>query len=212
MLGIFNTNKLAEKIAAQINDSEPLKEEIRVLKQDLAAKEYTIREVEKKIKNEIDKNKQANQTIAELDTLTVSLSQTIKNIEKKNKPINKSKEVDEKNRILKNIVNNLTKENKKLKERTTKQTVYIKAIDFISSKDNFSQLKDVFSHNLKLYMTKNMIGNIETANKLSIDESVVRYLKNGSKKLTKDKFDCVAYIMADYFGCNVFELVSVKQK
>ena len=74
------------------------------------------------------------------------------------------------------------------------------------------QLKDVFSHNLDIYLKNNFKTHAEASKFFGIHDSTLRDLRKGRTALTFDNLDILDSKMCEYFECSVYELVTEKME
>ncbi len=101
----------------------------------------------------------------------------------------------------------------KLKQVNENQLKFIEILQTIASaKSDKTQLKDVFSHNLSIYIKNNFKTIRQASTKLVIGRTTLSELRNGKIALSFDNLDILDSVMCEYFECSVYELVSVKME
>jgi len=93
------------------------------------------------------------------------------------------------------------------------QLKFIEILQTIASaKSDKTQLKDVFSHNLSIYLENNFNTVKQASDKLGINRTTLSELKTGKIALSYDNLDILDSKLCEYFECSVYELVTVKME
>lgn len=93
------------------------------------------------------------------------------------------------------------------------QLKFIEILQTIASaKSDKTQLKDVFSHNLSVYLDNNFNTVKQASDKLGINRTTLSELKTGKIALSYDNLDILDSKLCEYFECSVYELVTVKME
>ena len=213
-------DKLAINIANRVNAKNDevmlLTQENERLQRELDASLVAITDREKRIKlcesvieqsskeyNKLEKEKESNVTKLQIKTSDFNqLNNEYKRIKNNYDELSKKK---------------LDKEYKKqiteLKNINANQLKFIEILQTIASaKSDKTQLKDVFSHNLDIYLKNNFKTHAEASKFFGIHDSTLRDLRKGRTALTFDNLDILDSKLCEYFECSVYELVSVKME
>lgn len=129
---------------------------------------------------------------------------------------------------IKNNYDELSKKktDKKLKERNKElekllknsesliesNTIYRMTYEYISENKNKASVKDVFKHNLNVWMDSEGLTNVKAAEVLGVSDSAIAEWKNGRTALTVNSIQEVDLKLCEYFECSVYELVTEKMK
>ena len=101
----------------------------------------------------------------------------------------------------------------KLKQVNANQLKFIEILQTIASaKSDKTQLKDVFSHNLSIYLDNNFNTVKQASDKLGINRTTLSELKTGKIALSYDNLDILDSKLCEYFECSVYELVTEKME
>ncbi|MDT2782872.1 helix-turn-helix transcriptional regulator [Vagococcus fluvialis] len=205
---------IANRVNAKNDEVMSLTQENERLQRELDASLVAITDREKRIKlcesvieqsskeyNKLEKEKESNVTKLQIKTSDFNqLNNEYKRVKNNYDELSKKK---------------LDKESKKqiveLKKINSTQLSYIEILQVIASaKADKTQLKDVFSHNLRVYLDNNFNTMKQAENKLGINRTTLSELKSGKTALSYDNLDILDSKMCEYFECSVYELVNVK--
>lgn len=89
-------------------------------------------------------------------------------------------------------------------------TIYRKTYEYISDAKNKQSVKEVFQHNIKLWMKNENLSNVKAAELLDVSDSMIAEWKNGRTALTVKTIQDVDLKLCEYFECSVYELVTEK--
>lgn len=207
------TDLLAEKLNNKNDEVMSLTQENERLQREYDAKAYTVNQLENKLKD-------ANKTIQDGHDIIRNMKNNSEKIVSNNKELKK-----ELTRV-KNNYDELSKKkpDKKLKERNKElekllknsenliesNTIYRMTYEYISDSKNKASVKDVFKHNLNVWMDNEGLTNVKAAELLDVSDSAIAEWKNGRTALTVNSIQEVDLVLCEYFECSVYELVTVK--
>ena len=205
--------KIAEKVNAKNDEVMSLTQENERLQREYDAKAYTVKQLENKLKD-------ANKTIQDGHDIIRNMKNNSEKIVSNNKELKK-----ELTRV-KNNYDELSKKkpDKKLKQRNKElekllknsesliesNTIYRMTYEYISNSKNKASVKDVFKHNLNVWMDNERLTNVKAAELLDVSDSAIAEWKNGRTALTVNSIQEVDLVLCEYFECSVYELVTVK--
>lgn len=209
------TDLLADKLNAKNDEVMSLMQENEQLKRDYDAKAYTVNQLENKLKD-------ANKTIQNGHDIIRNMKNNSEKIVSNNKELKK-----ELTRV-KNNYDELSKKkpDKKLKQRNKElekllknsesliesNTIYRMTYEYISNSKNKASVKDVFKHNLNVWVDNEGLTNVKAAELLGVSDSAIAEWKNGRTALTVNSIQEVDLKLCEYFECSVYELVTVKME
>lgn len=209
------TDLLADKVNAKNDEVMSLTQENERLQREHDAKAYTVNQLENKLKD-------ANKTIQDGHDIIRNMKNNSEKIVSNNKELKK-----ELTRV-KNNYDELSKKkpDKKLKERNKElekllknsenliesNTIYRMTYEYISDSKNKASVKDVFKHNLNVWMDNEGLTNVKAAELLDVSDSAIAEWKNGRTALTVNSIQEVDLVLCEYFECSVYELVTVKME
>ncbi|MEQ7221414.1 hypothetical protein ABQD56_09850 [Vagococcus fluvialis] len=204
------TDLLADKVNAKNDEVMLLTQENELLKQKLAASELTVSDYQKKIKksdNELVRlNSKYTEVKKRLKVLAESGERQVDVIQEYSERILELEE-----QLSKRSSKELKRQIDELIRISENQLKFIKILQTIASaKADKTQLKDVFSHNLRVYLDNNFNTMKQAENKLGINRTTLSELKSGKTALSYDNLDILDSKMCEYFECSVYELVTVK--
>lgn len=207
------TDLLAEKLNNKNDEVMSLTQENERLQREYDAKAYTVNQLENKLKD-------ANKTIQDGHDIIRNMKNNSEKIVSNNKELKK-----ELTRV-KNNYDELSKKkpDKKLKQRNKElekllknsesliesNTIYRMTYEYISENKNKASVKDVFKHNLNVWMDNEGLTNVKAAEVLGVSDSAIAEWKNGRTALTVNSIQEVDLVLCEYFECSVYELVTVK--
>lgn len=193
---------VADKVNAQNDEVMLLTQENDTLKQKLAASELTVSDYQKKI-NASDKK---------VDSFRGELEFKVKQLKNLNSELDRIKNnYDELSK--KKTSKESKKQITKLKQVNANQLKFIEILQTIASaKSDKTQLKDVFSHNLSIYLDNNFNTVKQASDKLGINRTTLSELKTGKIALSYDNLDILDSKLCEYFECSVYELVTEKME
>ncbi|NKC67201.1 helix-turn-helix domain-containing protein [Vagococcus fluvialis] len=194
--------KIADKVNAHNDEVMLLTQENDTLKQKLAASELTVSDYQKKI-NASDKK---------VDSFRGELEFKVKQLKNLNSELDRIKNnYDELSK--KKTSKESKKQITKLKQVNANQLRFIEILQTIASaKSDKTQLKDVFSHNLSIYLDNNFSSVKQASDKLGINRTTLSELKTGKIALSYDNLDILDSKLCEYFECSVYELVTEKME
>ena len=208
--------KIADKVNAQNDEVMLLTQENERLQREYDASKGAIEDREKRIKL---CESVIEQSAKEYDKLENEKENILTKLQIKTSDYNQL------NNDYKRIKNNYdelskkknSKESKKqitkLKQVNANQLKFIEILQTIASaKSDKTQLKDVFSHNLSIYLDNNFNTVKQASDKLGINRTTLSELKTGKIALSYDNLDILDSKLCEYFECSVYELVSVKME
>ena len=205
--------KIADKVNAKNDEVMSLTQENERLQRELDASLVAITDREKRIKlcesvieqsakeyNKLEKEKESNVTKLQIKTSDFNqLNSELTRIKNNYDELSKKKNSEEQ----------ITK----LKQVNDNQLKFIEILQVIASaKSDKTQLKDVFSHNLSIYLDNNFNTVKQASDKLEINRTTLSELKSGKTALSYDNLDILDSKMCEYFGCSVYELVTMKME
>ena len=206
--------KIADKVNAQNDEVMLLTQENERLQREYDASKGAIEDREKRIKL---CESVIEQSAKEYDKLENEKENILTKLQIKTSDYNQL------NNDYKRIKNNYdelskkknSKESKKqitkLKQVNANQLKFIEILQTIASaKSDKTQLKDVFSHNLSIYLDNNFNTVKQASDKLGINRTTLSELKTGKIALSYDNLDILDSKLCEYFECSVYELVTVK--
>ncbi|UDM75037.1 helix-turn-helix domain-containing protein [Vagococcus fluvialis] len=206
------TDLLADKVNAKNDEVMLLTQENERLERKLAASELTVSDYQKKIKK-------SDNELVRLNSKYTEVKKRIKDLaESGERQVDVIQEYSERiieleEELKKNSTTSLVKELNKLNNINANQLKFIEILQVIASaKADKTQLKDVFSHNLCEYLVNNFDNVKQAADKLGINRTTLSELKSGKTALSYDNLDILDSKMCEYFGCSVYELVTVKME
>ena len=201
------TDLIADKVNAKNDEVMSLTQENERLQREYDAKAYTVKQLENKLarKNEDFEilDRVQKETFEDLD------SKVLENRRLENELFRIKNNYDElsKKKISKESKAQITK----LKQVNDNQLKFIEILQVIASaKSDKTQLKDVFSHNLDIYLKNNFKTHAEASKFFGIHDSTLRDLRKGRTALTFDNLDILDSKLCEYFECSVYGLVTVK--
>lgn len=206
------TDLLADKVNAKNDEVMLLTQENERLERELAASELTVSDYQKKIKKSDNELVRLNSKYTEVKKRLKDLS------ESGERQVDVIQEYSE--RILELEEQLSKRSSKELKRQideliriSENQLKFIEILQVIASaKADKTQLKDVFSHNLRVYLDNNFNTMKQAENKLGINRTTLSELKSGKTALSYDNLDILDSKMCEYFECSVYELVTVKME
>ena len=206
---------IANRVVAKNDEVMLLTQENERLQREHDAKVYTIIQLENKLKD-------ANKTIQDGHDIIRNMKNNSEKIVSNNKELKK-----ELTRV-KNNYDELSKKklDKKLKERNKElekllknsesliesNTIYRMTYEYISDSKNKASVKDVFKHNLNVWMDNEDLTNVKAAEVLNVSDSAIAEWKNGRTALTVNSIQEVYLKLCEYFECSVYELVTEKME
>ncbi|MDT2864669.1 helix-turn-helix domain-containing protein [Vagococcus carniphilus] len=198
---------VADKVNAQNDEVMLLTQENERLQRDYDAKAYTVKQLENKLKD-------ANKTIQDGHYIIGNMKNNSEKIASNNKEL-KRELARVKNNYDELSKKKTSKESKKqitkLKQVNANQLKFIEILQTIASaKSDKTQLKDVFSHNLSIYLDNNFNTVKQASDKLGINRTTLSELRSGKIALSYDNLDILDSKLCEYFECSVYELVTVK--
>lgn len=216
--------KIADKVNAQNDEVMLLTQENDTLKQKLAASELTVSDYQKKIKKKHDDWANASEAVLKASKENDRLKVRYDEVKKRLKELSESGErqvdvIQEYSERILELEEQLSKRsNKELKRQIDElvrigenQLKFIEILQTIASaKSDKTQLKDVFSHNLSIYLDNNFSSVKQASDKLGINRTTLNELKSGKTALSYDNLDILDSKLCEYFECSVYELVTVK--
>lgn len=200
---------VADKVNAQNDELMLLTQENERLQRDYDAKAYTVKQLENKLKD-------ANKTIQDGHYIIGNMKNNSEKIASNNKEL-KRELARVKNNYDELSKKKTSKESKKqitkLKQVNANQLKFIEILQTIASaKSDKTQLKDVFSHNLSIYLDNNFNTVKQASDKLGINRTTLSELRSGKIALSYDNLDILDSKLCEYFECSVYELVTVKME
>lgn len=201
--------KIADKVNAQNDEVMLLTQENEKLQREYDAKAYTVKQLENKIarKNEEFEifDRVEKELYGDLD------SKILENRRLENELLRVKSNYDELSK--KKTSKESKKQITKLKQVNANQLKFIEILQTIASaKSDKTQLKDVFSHNLSIYLDNNFNTVKQASDKLGINRTTLSELKTGKIALSYDNLDILDYKLCEYFECSVYELVTKRME
>lgn len=227
-MGILNkfATLVADKVSAQNDEVMLLTQENEKLQREYDASKGAIKDREKRIKLCESVVEQSAKEFNELEKEYERLDSKYTEVKKRLKELAESNEKQaeeifkyaENERLLHEDIKQLKKAKvsekyKSLKNTCDNQLKFIEILQTIASaKSDKTQLKDVFSHNLSIYLDNNFNTVKQASDKLGINRTTLSELKTGKIALSYDNLDILDSKLCEYFECSVYELVTVKME
>lgn len=204
--------KIADKVNAQNDEVMLLTQENDTLKQKLAASELTVSDYQGKLKksdSELTRSKSKYTEVKKrLKDLSESGERQVDVIQEYSERILELEE-----QLSKRSNNELRRKYYELIRISENQLRFIEILQTIASaKSDKTQLKDVFSHNLSIYLDNNFNTVKQASDKLGINRTTLSELKTGKTALSYDNLDILDSKLCEYFECSVYELVTEKME
>ncbi|WP_288395421.1 hypothetical protein [uncultured Vagococcus sp.] len=218
--------KIADKVNAKNDEVMLLTQENDSLRQKLAASELTVSDYQKKIKKSDNQLKVYKDEWRNVEKEKERLESKYNEVKKRLKDLAESgeRQVDViqeySERILELEEQLSAKSSDELRRKyyeliriSENQLKFIEILQVIASaKADKTKLKDVFSHNLRVYLDNNFNTMKQAENKLGINRTTLSELKSGKTALSYDNLDILDSKMCEYFECSVYELVTKKME
>ena len=202
------TDLIADKVHAKNDEVMLLEQENDSLRQKLAASELTVSDYQKKI-NASDKKAESFRgelefKVKQLKNLNSELTRIKNNYDELSKK-KTDKKLKERNKELEKLLKNS-------ESLIESNTIYRMTYEYISENKNKASVKDVFKHNLNVWMDNEGLTNVKAAEVLGVSDSAIAEWKNGRTALTVNSIQEVDLKLCEYFECSVYELVTEKME
>lgn len=195
--------KIADKVNAKNDEVMLLKQENDTLKQKLAESELTVSDYQKKIKKKHDDWANASEAVLKASKENDRLKVRYDEVKKRLKELSESGErqvdviqeyseriLELEEQLSKRSNNELRRKYYELIRISENQLKFIEILQTIASaKSDKTQLKDVFSHNLSIYLDNNFNTVKQASDKLGINRTTLSELKTGKIALSYDNLD-----------------------
>lgn len=215
---------IAENIEIKNDEVMLLTQENDSLRQKLAASELTVSDYQKKIKKSDNQLKVYKDEWRNVEKEKERLESKYTEVKKRLKDLAESgeRQVDVIQEYSERILeleeqlsakssNELRRKYYELIRISDNQLKFIEILQTIASaKSDKTQLKDVFSHNLRIYLENNFNTVKQASDKLGLNRTTLSELKTGKIALSYDNLDILDSKLCEYFECSVYELVTVK--
>lgn len=223
-------DKLATKIVEELNikqdNTKELKNEIEKLVRERDALAVSVKDREKKIERVESRNKaiidQWKESDKEIDRLKNNKKQIEARLKEQKELVKEIKSLNneysekfvEMNKTLESISgSNTTKAIEQLLKVNNNQLKYIEILQVLASlKSDKTKVKDIFGHNMNVYIKGNFDNVTRASEVLGINRTTISEIANKKTAVSFDNLDILDSRMCDFFDCSVYDLFSKKME